>query len=206
MFTSRAEYRLSLREDNADLRLTEIGRELGCVGDAQWEAFERKREAVSREMERLKSTWVNPRILAAAEAERVLGKAIEREYNLLDLLRRPNVTYDSLMGLTGTEGQALAGPGIEEGPVREQVEIQVKYAGYIARQANEISRQDHNENLKLPADLDYMDVKALSIEVRQKLNKHRPETLGQASRISGVTPAALTALLGHVRKYANSSI
>ncbi|KAF1853709.1 hypothetical protein Lal_00006961 [Lupinus albus] len=200
MFTSRAEYRLSLREDNADLRLTEIGRELGCVGDAQWEAFERKREAVSREMERLKSTWVNPRILAAAEAERVLGKAIEREYNLLDLLRRPNVTYDSLMGLTGTEGQPLAGPGIEEGPVREQVEIQVKYAGYIARQANEISRQDHNENLKLPADLDYMDVKALSIEVRQKLNKHRPETLGQASRISGVTPAALSLLLVHLKK------
>ena len=200
MFTSRAEYRLSLREDNADLRLTEIGRELGCVGDAQWEAFERKREAVSREMERLKSTWVNPRILAAAEAERVLGKAIEREYNLLDLLRRPNVNYDSLMSLTGTEGQPLAGPGIEDGPVREQVEIQVKYAGYIARQANEISRQDHNENLKLPADLDYMDVKALSIEVRQKLNKHRPETLGQASRISGVTPAALSLLLVHLKK------
>ena len=200
MFTSRAEYRLSLREDNADLRLTEIGRQLGCVGDAQWEAFEKKREAVSREMERLKSTWVNPRILAAAEAERVLGKAIEREYNLLDLLRRPNVNYDSLMSLTGTEGQPLAGPGIEDGPVREQVEIQVKYAGYIARQANEISRQDHNENLKLPADLDYMDVKALSIEVRQKLNKHRPETLGQASRISGVTPAALSLLLVHLKK------
>ena len=200
MFTSRAEYRLSLREDNADLRLTEIGRELGCVGDAQWEAFERKREAVSREMERLKSTWVNPRILAAAEAERVLGKAIEREYNLLDLLRRPNVNYDSLMSLTSTEGQPLVGPGIEDGPVREQVEIQVKYAGYIARQANEISRQDHNENLKLPADLDYMDVKALSIEVRQKLNKHRPETLGQASRISGVTPAALSLLLVHLKK------
>ncbi len=200
MFTSRAEYRLSLREDNADLRLTEIGRELGCVGDAQWEAFEKKRESVSREMERLKSTWVNPRILAAAEAERVLGKAIEREYNLLDLLRRPNVNYDSLMSLTGTEGQPLAGPGIEEGPVREQVEIQVKYAGYIARQANEISRQDHNENLKLPADLDYMEVKALSIEVRQKLNKHRPETLGQASRISGVTPAALSLLLVHLKK------
>lgn len=200
MFTSRAEYRLSLREDNADLRLTEIGRELGCVGDAQWEAFDRKREAVAREMERLKSTWVNPRILAAPEAERVLGKAIEREYNLLDLLRRPNVNYDSLMSLTGTDGQPLAGPGIEDGPVREQVEIQVKYAGYIARQANEISRQDHNENLKLPADLDYMEVKALSIEVRQKLNKHRPETLGQASRISGVTPAALSLLLVHLKK------
>ncbi|ASU41094.1 tRNA uridine-5-carboxymethylaminomethyl(34) synthesis enzyme MnmG [Herbaspirillum sp. meg3] len=200
MFTSRAEYRLSLREDNADLRLTEIGRQLGCVGDAQWEMFEKKREAVSREMERLKSTWVNPRILADAEAERVLGKAIEREYNLVDLLRRPNVTYDSLMTLTGTDGQTLAGPGVTDDPVREQIEIQIKYAGYIDRQAKEIGRQEHNESLKLPADLDYMDVKALSIEVRQKLNKHKPETLGQASRISGVTPAALSLLLVHLKK------
>ncbi|WP_050479119.1 tRNA uridine-5-carboxymethylaminomethyl(34) synthesis enzyme MnmG [Herbaspirillum rhizosphaerae] len=200
MFTSRAEYRLSLREDNADLRLTEIGRQLGCVGDAQWEMFEKKREAVAREMERLKSTWVNPRILADAEAERVLGKAIEREYNLVDLLRRPNVTYDSLMTLTGADGQALAGPGVADDPVREQIEIQIKYAGYIDRQAKEIGRQEHNESLKLPADLDYMDVKALSIEVRQKLNKHKPETLGQASRISGVTPAALSLLLVHLKK------
>ncbi|WP_034303738.1 tRNA uridine-5-carboxymethylaminomethyl(34) synthesis enzyme MnmG [Herbaspirillum sp. RV1423] len=200
MFTSRAEYRLSLREDNADLRLTEVGRQLGCVSDAQWEMFEKKREAVAREMERLKSTWVNPRILADAEAERVLGKAIEREYNLIDLLRRPNVTYDSLMTLTGTDGQALAGPGVADDPVREQIEIQIKYAGYIDRQAKEIGRQEHNESLKLPADLDYMDVKALSIEVRQKLNKHKPETLGQASRISGVTPAALSLLLVHLKK------
>jgi len=200
MFTSRAEYRLSLREDNADLRLTEIGRQLGCVGDAQWEMFEKKREAVAREMERLKSTWVNPRILGDVEAERVLGKAIEREYNLVDLLRRPNVTYDSLMTLTGADGQALAGPGVADDPVREQIEIQIKYAGYIDRQAKEIGRQEHNENLKLPADLDYMDVKALSIEVRQKLNKHKPETLGQASRISGVTPAALSLLLVHLKK------
>jgi len=200
MFTSRAEYRLSLREDNADLRLTEIGRQLGCVSDAQWEMFEKKREAVSREMERLKSTWVNPRILAEAEAERVLGKAIEREYNLVDLLRRPNVDYDTLMTLTGTDGQSLAGPGVSEDAVREQIEIQIKYAGYIDRQAKEISRQDHNENLRLPAELDYMDVKALSIEVRQKLNKHKPETLGQASRISGVTPAALSLLLVHLKK------
>ncbi|EJL84367.1 glucose-inhibited division protein A [Herbaspirillum sp. CF444] len=200
MFTSRAEYRLSLREDNADLRLTEIGRQLGCVGDAQWEMFEKKREAVAREMERLKSTWVNPRILGDAEAERVLGKAIEREYNLVDLLRRPNVTYDSLMTLTGADGQALAGPGVADDPVREQIEIQIKYAGYIDRQAKEIGRQEHNESLKLPADLDYMDVKALSIEVRQKLNKHKPETLGQASRISGVTPAALSLLLVHLKK------
>jgi tRNA uridine 5-carboxymethylaminomethyl modification enzyme len=200
MFTSRAEYRLSLREDNADLRLTEIGRQLGCVSDAQWEMFEKKREAVSRETERLKSTWVNPRILAEAEAERVLGKAIEREYNLLDLLRRPNVDYDTLMTLTGIDGQLLAGPGVSEDAVREQIEIQIKYAGYIDRQAKEISRQDHNENLRLPAELDYMDVKALSIEVRQKLNKHKPETLGQASRISGVTPAALSLLLVHLKK------
>jgi len=200
MFTSRAEYRLSLREDNADLRLTEIGRQLGCVGDAQWEMFEKKREAVAHEMERLKSTWVNPRILADAEAERVLGKAIEREYNLVDLLRRPNVTYDSLMTLTGADGQALAGPGVSDDPVREQIEIQIKYAGYIDRQAKEIGRQEHNESLRLPADLDYMDVQALSIEVRQKLNKHKPETLGQASRISGVTPAALSLLLVHLKK------
>jgi len=200
MFTSRAEYRLSLREDNADLRLTEIGRQLGCVGDAQWEMFEKKREAVAREMERLKSTWVNPRILAEAEAERVLGKAIEHEYSLFDLLRRPNVSYDSLMTLAGVDGQTLAGPGVSDDPVREQIEIQIKYAGYIDRQAKEIGRQEHNESLKLPADLDYMEVQALSIEVRQKLNKHKPETLGQASRISGVTPAALSLLLVHLKK------
>jgi len=200
MFTSRAEYRLSLREDNADLRLTEIGRQLGCVSDAQWEMFEKKREAVSREMERLKSTWVNPRILADAEAQRVLGKTIEREYNLIDLLRRPNVDYHSLMTLIGSEGQLLAGPGVSDDTVREQVEIQIKYAGYIDRQAKEISRQDHNENMPLPADLDYMEVQALSIEVRQKLNLHKPETLGQASRISGVTPAALSLLLVHLKK------
>jgi tRNA uridine 5-carboxymethylaminomethyl modification enzyme len=200
MFTSRAEYRLSLREDNADMRLTEIGRRLGCVGDAQWEAFERKREAVARELERLKSTWINPRTVAANEAERVLGKAIEREYALADLLRRPNVTYDSLMGLTNIEGQSIAGPGVQEEIIKEQVEIQLKYAGYISRQAKEVERHEYYENLKLPANLDYMDVKALSIEVRQKLNKHRPETLGQASRIAGVTPAAISLLLVHLKK------
>jgi tRNA uridine 5-carboxymethylaminomethyl modification enzyme len=200
MFTSRAEYRLSLREDNADMRLTEIGRELGCVSDAQWEMFEKKREAVAREMERLKSTWVNPRIIPAAEAERVLGKAIEREYALTDLLRRPNVTYENLMTLKGAEGQDLAGPGVADEAVREQVEIQVKYAGYIDRQAREVERHDHYENLRLPAELDYMEVRGLSMEVRQKLNKHRPETLGQASRISGVTPAAISLLLVHLKK------
>ncbi len=200
MFTSRAEYRLSLREDNADLRLTEIGRELGCVGDAQWEIFERKREAVALEMVRLKSTWINPRLVATEEAERVVGKAIEREYALTDLLRRPHVSYASLMTLKGVDGQELAGPGVVDDAVREQVEIQVKYAGYIDRQAREVERHDHYENLKLPAALDYMEVRGLSVEVRQKLNKHRPETLGQASRISGVTPAAISLLLVHLKK------
>ncbi|WP_089397398.1 tRNA uridine-5-carboxymethylaminomethyl(34) synthesis enzyme MnmG [Noviherbaspirillum humi] len=200
MFTSRAEYRLSLREDNADMRLTEIGRTLGCVGDAQWEAFERKREAVARETERLKSIWVNPRMLPSQEAERVLGKAIEREYALTDLLRRPNVSYEALMSLKGEDGTALAGPGVNDPAIREQVEIQVKYAGYIDRQAREVERHDHYENLKMPASLDYMEVKGLSVEVRQKLNKHRPETLGQASRISGVTPAAVSLLLVHLKK------
>lgn len=201
MFTSRAEFRLSLREDNADLRLTEIGRRLGCVPDAQWEAFARKRDAVAAEVERLKSTWVNPRVVAAAEAERVIGKPIEREYALSDLLRRPNVSYESLMTLTGSDGQPLAGPGMSDPAVREQVEIQVKYAGYIDRQAREVERHEHYENLKLPHDFPYMDVAALSIEVRQKLHRQRPETLGQASRISGVTPAAISLLLIYLKKH-----
>ncbi|SIP92749.1 tRNA uridine 5-carboxymethylaminomethyl modification enzyme [Janthinobacterium sp. TND4EL3] len=200
MFTSRAEYRLSLREDNADMRLTEIGRALGCVGDAQWQAFETKREAVARELERLRSTWVNPRILAAAESERIVGQALEREYSLADLLRRPNVAYDTLMSMTGIEGQALAGPGVEDPAVREQVEIQLKYAGYIERQSKEIERHEHYENLALPAGFNYLDIGALSVEVRQKLDKQRPETLGQASRISGVTPAAISLLLVHLKK------
>ena len=200
MFTSRAEYRLSLREDNADMRLTEIGRKLGCVDDVQWEAFERKREAVARELQRLKSTWVNPRSLPESEAERVLGKSIEREYALTDLLRRPNVRYDELMTLKGAQGQPLAGPGVEDAAVKEQVEIQVKYSGYIDRQAKEVQRHDHYENLKLPADLDYMGVTALSYEVRHKLTQHKPETLGQASRISGITPAAISLLLVHLKK------
>jgi tRNA uridine 5-carboxymethylaminomethyl modification enzyme len=200
MFTSRAEYRLSLREDNADMRLTEMGRKLGVVGDAQWAAFETKREAVARELERLRSTWVNPRILAAAESERVVGQALEREYNLADLLRRPGVEYTTLMTMTGVEGQPLAGPGVEDPAVKEQVEIQLKYAGYIDRQAKEVERHDHYENLKLPENLDYLDIAALSFEVRQKLDKQRPETLGQASRISGVTPAAISLLLVHLKK------
>ncbi|MDO9217297.1 MAG: FAD-dependent oxidoreductase, partial [Lacisediminimonas sp.] len=200
MFTSRAEYRLSLREDNADLRLTEIGRQLGCVGDRQWAAFEKKREAVIREMERLKSTWVSPKIISDAEAQRLLGKGMEREYALADLLRRPEVTYQSLSTLTALDGTGYAAPQPLDAAVMEQVEIQVKYAGYIDRQAREVERHDYYENLKLPPALDYMLVAALSMEVRQKLTRHRPETLGQASRISGVTPAAISLLLVHLKK------
>ena len=200
MFTSRAEFRLSLREDNADMRLTEIGRKLGCVSDKQWQMFEKKREAVSREMERLRSTWVNPRIVADAEAERVVGKALEREYSLADLLRRPQVTYDSLMTLVGKEGQALAEGKVQDPAVKEQVEIQVKYSGYIGRQAKEVERQAYYENLNMPADFDYLEVNGLSVEVKQKLNAQKPETLGQCGRISGVTPAALSLLLVHLKK------
>jgi tRNA uridine 5-carboxymethylaminomethyl modification enzyme len=200
MFTSRAEFRLSLREDNADMRLTETGRRLGCVSDAQWEAFEKKREAVSRETERLKSTWVSPRLLEDAEGERVVGKALEREYSLADLLGRPHVTYDKLMSLQGKDGQALAGPGVDDAAVKEQVEIQFKYSGYIDRQAKEVERHAYFENLKMPDDFDYLEVSGLSVEVKQKLNAHRPESLGQCGRISGVTPAAISLLLVHLKK------
>jgi tRNA uridine 5-carboxymethylaminomethyl modification enzyme len=200
MFTSRAEFRLSLREDNADMRLTEIGRQLGCVSDAQWAAFEIKRESIARELERLKSTWVNPRVISDAEAERVLGKALEREYSLADLLKRPQVNYRSLMTLRGVDGQDVAGPSVQEEIVREQVEIHVKYAGYIDRQAKEVQRHAHFDNLPMPDNFDYLEVTGLSIEVKQKLNNQRPETLGQCSRISGVTPAAISLLLVHLKK------
>lgn len=200
MFTSRAEFRLSLREDNADIRLTEIGRKLGCVSDYQWRLFEIKRETIARELERLKSTWVNPRLVASAEAERVLGKALEREYTLVDLLRRPQVTYANLMTLRGVEGQEVAGPGVVDNVIKEQVEIHVKYAGYIDRQAKEVQRHAYFENLPMPANFDYLDVTGLSIEVKQKLNKQKPETLGQCSRVSGVTPAAISLLLVHLKK------
>ena len=182
------------------MRLTEIGRELGCVGDLQWQAFEKKREAVALELERLRSTWINPRIIAEAEAERVIGQQIEREYSLADLLCRPGVAYQTLMGLIGVDGQQLAGPGVPEVAVQEQVEIQLKYAGYIERQAKEVERHESLENLKLPEAFDYLDIAALSVEVRQKLHAQRPETLGQASRISGVTPAAISLLLVHLKK------
>ncbi|HMN83587.1 MAG TPA: tRNA uridine-5-carboxymethylaminomethyl(34) synthesis enzyme MnmG [Burkholderiaceae bacterium] len=192
MFTSRAEYRLSLREDNADLRLTEVGRSLGCVDDARWAAFCRKRDALDAERERLRSTWVNPKVLPPERATELLGQPIEREYSLADLLRRPNVRYDALM--------KIAGPGVDDPRVAEQVEIEAKYAGYIARQQDEIARHEHNEGLKIPADFDYAAVRGLSMEVRQKLIRHRPETVGQASRISGVTPAAVSLLLVYLKK------
>ena len=198
MFTSRAEYRLQLREDNADMRLTETGRRLGLVDDARWDAFCRKRDAVSRETQRLKSTWVNPRTLPASEAERVLGKAIEHEHHLFDLLRRPGVSHAALMTLPN------AAAGRDDAnltpAVIEQVEIAAKYAGYIDRQKDEVARAAHFENLRLPPQLDYMQVTALSIEARQKLNAHKPETLGQASRISGITPASISLLLIHLKK------
>ncbi|MGC4396906.1 tRNA uridine-5-carboxymethylaminomethyl(34) synthesis enzyme MnmG [Hydrogenophaga sp. T2] len=204
MFTSRAEFRLQLREDNADMRLTETGRRLGLVDDARWDAFSRKRDAVSRETERLKSTWVNPRVLPAEEGERVLGKAIEHEHNLFDLLRRPGVSYAAL---TGMNGGAYASDAVSREtlgdlaePVIEQVEIAAKYSGYIDRQKAEVERAANFEHLRLPADIDYLQVTSLSFEARQKLAKHRPETLGQAARISGITPASISLLLIHLKK------
>lgn len=194
MFTSRAEYRLLLREDNADLRLTEIGRELGVVDDDRWARFSAKRDAVAHEKERLRSTWVNPRIVDAGSAERVLGQAMEREYTLLDLLRRPQVSYQSLLTLPG------AGEGVSDPQVSEQVEIQAKYQGYIERQQEEIERHHHYEALRLLPDMDYSKVHGLSVEVKQKLAQHKPETLGQAARISGVTPAAISLLLVYLKR------
>jgi tRNA uridine 5-carboxymethylaminomethyl modification enzyme len=204
MFTSRAEFRLQLREDNADMRLTEAGRKMGLVDDERWASFCTKREAVSRETERLKSTWVNPRNLPDAESARVLGKAIEHEHNLFDLLRRPGVSYESLVSLdadryvsTTVSRETL---GELSASVIEQVEIAAKYAGYIDRQRVEVERAVHFENLKLPARLDYLLVSSLSIEARQTLSKHRPETLGMASRISGITPATISLLLIYLKR------
>ncbi|MCW3541838.1 tRNA uridine-5-carboxymethylaminomethyl(34) synthesis enzyme MnmG [Burkholderia cenocepacia] len=203
MFTSRAEYRLSLREDNADMRLTEIGRELGLVDDARWDAFSRKRDAVSRETERLKSTWVTPKTLPAEEATALLGKAIDHEYSLAELLRRPGVSYDGVCGLKGGEcgpAEPLTDDPVLLEQIKEQVEIGIKYQGYIERQASEIERNDANENTRLPDGIDYREVRGLSFEVSQKLNEFRPETIGQASRISGVTPAAISLLMVHLKR------
>ncbi|KDB51926.1 tRNA uridine 5-carboxymethylaminomethyl modification protein GidA [Sphaerotilus natans subsp. natans DSM 6575] len=216
MFTSRAEFRLQLREDNADLRLTELGRAIGLIDDARWDAFNRKRDAIARETERLKSTWVFPTILPAEDAEPLLGKAIEREYSLADLLRRPGITHATLTQVMQIADRHRANPAPEliisretlraqlgatlADAVIEQVEIATKYAGYIDKQNDEVQRASQYEHLKLPPELDYAQVTALSFEVRQKLDRHRPETLGQASRISGVTPAAISLLLVHLKK------
>jgi tRNA uridine 5-carboxymethylaminomethyl modification enzyme len=203
MFTSRAEHRLKLREDNADMRLTDSGRNLGLVADDQWGAFNKKRDAVSRETQRLKSLWVSPANLSAAEAERVLGKAIEHEYSLADLLRRPEVSYGGLMAMDGGRFASLDIAGMDavsRETIIEQIDIAAKYSGYIDRQNEEVARAAHYENMALPPDFDYLSIPALSVEVRQKLAKHQPETLGQASRISGVTPAAISLLLVHMRR------
>lgn len=194
MFTSRAEYRLQLREDNADLRLTEVGWNLGVVGEARWRAFNEKREAIEREEQRLKSTWLNPAILSEEHAIRVLGKPVEREYSLYDLLRRPEVSYDALMSLPNS------GPGVAEEVVAQQVEICAKYQGYITKQNQEVQQQASQENLELPLTLDYREVRALSIEAQQRLNLQKPETIGHASRISGITPADIALLLVHLKR------
>jgi tRNA uridine 5-carboxymethylaminomethyl modification enzyme len=194
MFTSRAEYRLQLREDNADARLTEVGRKLGLVDDVRWEVFCRKQEAIARETERLKRSFVRPDALPEVDAVRVLGRQIEREYPLFDLLRRPEVSYEALLSLPG------AGDGELDSTVRLQVEIAAKYQGYIDRQQDEIARSRHFEEMPLPEDLDYKDVRGLSIEAQQKLALHRPQTLGQAGRISGITPVTVSLLLVYLKK------
>lgn len=195
MFTSRAEYRLQLREDNADMRLTEDGYKIGLVGEEQWRMFNEKREAIEREIQRLKTTWYTPQKLAEEEQLRVFGQKLSREANLHDLLRRPNLDYAALMTLPDAQPEtALADSVIE------QVEIQVKYQGYIDRQNEEIDSRRDIETLKLPEDIDYSKVKGLSAEVQQKLNQHKPETVGQASRISGVTPAAVALLMVHLKR------
>jgi len=202
MFTSRAEYRLSLREDNADMRLTPIGRELGLVDDYRWEVFCRKQDAVSRETSRLQDIWVGPKHDSAPLVSELLGQDLSHECTLTELLRRPGVTYEAITSL----GDGLWSPGSLDddiglaAQISDQVEISVKYQGYIERQALEIARQEHNESFPLPETLDYSNVLGLSKEVQQKLNLHKPATLGQAGRISGVTPAALSLLLVHLKK------
>jgi tRNA uridine 5-carboxymethylaminomethyl modification enzyme len=175
MFTSRAEYRLTLREDNADLRLTESGRQLGLVDDARWEIFNRKRDAIAAETERLKSTYVSA--------------GFQKKSSIYDILRRPEISY-----------AAVVETPVADPVVAEQVEIQAKYEGYIVRQRAEVERRKGAESTRLPQDLDYREVRGLSAEVQQKLNRHRPETIGQASRISGVTPAAISLLLVHLKR------
>ncbi|MGB2833683.1 MAG: tRNA uridine-5-carboxymethylaminomethyl(34) synthesis enzyme MnmG [Methylotenera sp.] len=200
MFTSRAEYRLQLREDNADMRLTTKGRELGLVDDVRWEAFSRKQEAVAREQERLKKTYIQPANVSRETQLAVLGKEIDHEYSMFELLRRPEVTYEALLTL----GEAGLGEICPE--VREQVEIAAKYQGYINRQTEEVTRSRGQENTKLPSDLDYREIHGLPIEAQQKLNAQKPETIGQASRISGITPAAISLLLVYLKRKSRSKI
>jgi len=202
MFTSRAEYRLSLREDNADLRLTETGRRLGLVDDVRWDAFNRKRDAIEREVQRLRSVWVNAKTLAAHEAQALLGKPLERDLSAADLLKRPQVRYADLMQLHSADGVLLAGPGLQDAAQAEQVETQIKYAGYVARQQEAVRRLSAQAQQAIPENMDYDAVSGLSMEVRQKLKAARPATLGQASRISGVTPAAISLLMVHVKRCA----
>lgn len=195
MFTSRAEYRLSLREDNADERLTEIGRELGLVDDVRWEFFNRKREAIAKEIQRLKSTWVYPGLLNEEDSVSLLGSKIEREYSLFNLLSRPNVSHETLMRLKKSDGTLISNNVNLNSSEVEQIEISAKYSGYIDRQKEEVAKLLEHETTKIPLDFDYDKVKGLSFEVRQKLKIHRPETIGQAGRISGVTPAAISLIL-----------
>ncbi|MCB1959795.1 MAG: tRNA uridine-5-carboxymethylaminomethyl(34) synthesis enzyme MnmG, partial [Rhodocyclaceae bacterium] len=199
MFTSRAEFRLSLREDNADLRLTEKGRELGLVDDARWAAFCAKRDAIERETARLKATWALPERVPAEAAEQVVGKALEHEYSFFDLLRRPGVRYAALMSLPGAPASPQTDPAVVE-----QLEIAAQYQGYITRQQEEVARAAQAESTALPLDLDYAQVRGLSKEVQQKLAEHRPQTIGQAGRIQGVTPAAISLLLVHLKRRAGA--
>ncbi|MBP9805042.1 MAG: tRNA uridine-5-carboxymethylaminomethyl(34) synthesis enzyme MnmG [Candidatus Accumulibacter sp.] len=198
MFTSRAEYRLSLREDNADMRLTEQGRGLGLVDDQRWAAFCEKRAAIAREQERLKSTWVQPSRLADEDATRIFGKPLEREYTLHELLRRPEVSYPVLMTLR--LGETTVDAGVRAAQVIEQVDIQAKYQGYIERQQDEVTRNLANEETRFADDFNFLGISGLSREIQQKLAQHRPQTLGQASRIQGVTPAAISILLVHLKR------
>ena len=202
MFTSRAEYRLILREDNADLRLTTKGRELGLVDDARWQQFETKREAIEQEQQRLRDTWIQPDKLNTDDAQRVFGKPLAREYRLMELLSRPDVSYDAMRNLP------VFGSGVTDPVVAEQVETQAKYAGYIDRQHDEIARHRRHEETALPEKMDYAKVSGLSNEVSQKLTAQQPQTIGHASRIPGVTPAAISLLLVHLKKknlYAQSA-
>ena len=193
MFTSRAEYRLLLREDNADLRLTEKGRELGLVDDSRWHMFAEKRQAIITEQQRLASVWLRPEDLTPAIVEQVLGQPLAHEVNLLDLLKRPELDYHKLMKLPG------AGDAVCDDAVSGQVEIQAKYAGYISRQQAEVEKHRHHEEMRLPESIEYSKVRGLSAEVTLKLTEHKPTTIGQASRISGITPAAISLLLVHMK-------